>query len=58
MQDIQFNNYVKYDRFETPESESSKRKKATRACFHCQKVTSLSFIYYRGTLFNHEATHF
>ncbi|KAG2224083.1 hypothetical protein INT45_004964 [Circinella minor] len=38
MQDIQFNNYVKYDRFETPESESSKRKKATRACFHCQKA--------------------
>ncbi|KAI9316846.1 hypothetical protein BX666DRAFT_1858376 [Dichotomocladium elegans] len=38
MQDIQFNNYVKFDRFEAPDAESNKRKKATRACFHCQKA--------------------
>ncbi|KAJ8658627.1 hypothetical protein O0I10_005667 [Lichtheimia ornata] len=38
MQDIQFNNFVKFDRFDASDTESSKRKKASRACFHCQKA--------------------
>ncbi|ORY93999.1 hypothetical protein BCR43DRAFT_461407 [Syncephalastrum racemosum] len=35
MQEVQFNNYLQY---EPSDADSNKRKKATRACFHCQKA--------------------
>lgn len=39
MQDVQqYNNLLKYQQFDSAENESNKRKKATRACLHCQKV--------------------